>query len=90
MASYLKVQFPQKCIGCELCIFEIQRQMNKAGLEGSLIRVLKSPKENSRFLEYSIQLDPLVYKFDIEQIKEICPTDVFEIVKEQQDELAAE
>lgn len=43
MAKILKISFPEKCIGCELCVIEVQRQMGKLGLEGSLIRVFRNP-----------------------------------------------
>jgi len=79
MTKILKAKFPEKCIGCELCILEMQRQINKIGFEGSVIRVLKKPRENADGLEYSIVLDPQVNNFDIKKIKEICPTQVFTI-----------
>lgn len=82
MAKSLKIQFPQKCIGCELCVLEMQKQLDKVGLEGALIRILRNEKKGSEFLEYTIDLDPRVNKLDIEEIKNICPTDVFEIIEE--------
>ncbi|OGC49241.1 hypothetical protein A3F07_00105 [candidate division WWE3 bacterium RIFCSPHIGHO2_12_FULL_38_15] len=60
----------------------MQRQINKIGFEGSVIRVLKKPRMNTDGadgLEYSIVLDPQINKFDIKKIKEICPTQVFTI-----------
>lgn len=42
MAKVLKISFPEKCIGCELCVLEAQRQLGKLGLEGSLIRVFRN------------------------------------------------
>ncbi len=83
MSKNLRVSFPKKCVGCELCVLQIQRQMKKVGLEGSLIRILKKKKENSDFLEYSIDIDPRVNEFDIQKIKDICPTEVFEILEEE-------
>lgn len=82
MGKSLKVQFPQKCIGCELCVLEMQRQLEKVGLEGSLIRILRNKKKESEFLEYAIDLDPRINKLDIEKIKSICPTEVFEIIED--------
>lgn len=83
MPNTLKVAFPQKCIGCELCVAEAQRQLKKVGLEGSLIRILRNKKENSEFIEYSIDLDPHIDRLDIESIGKTCPTEVFEIVREE-------
>lgn len=87
MTKFLKVAFPQKCIGCELCVLEAQRQLNKVGLEGSVIRILKNKKANSEFLEYHIDVDPRINTLDINKIREICPTGVFEIVEEEEDGL---
>ena len=87
MAKNLKVSFPQKCIGCEVCVFEAQRQLKKVGLEGSLIRIFRNKKEGKEFLEYSIDIDPRLNKLDIEAIKNMCPTEVFEVVEEENDGL---
>jgi ferredoxin len=88
MAKNLKVTFPENCIGCELCAFEVQRQFQKAGLEGSLIRIFKEKKDKERILTFTVELDPLVHKLDIERIRDICPTGVFTIEeKEPEDEL---
>lgn len=87
MAKNLKVSFPQKCIGCELCVLEAQRQLKKVGLEGSLIRIFKNRPENKKFLEYSVELDPRINDLEVERIKNICPTEVFEISEEESDGL---
>jgi NAD-dependent dihydropyrimidine dehydrogenase PreA subunit len=87
MTKFLKVSFPQKCIGCELCVLEAQRQLEKISLEGSVIRILKNKKANSEFLEYSIDLDPRINSLDINKIRNICPTGVFEIVEEEENGL---
>lgn len=85
MVNVLKISFPEKCIGCELCVFAIQRQFNRAGLEGSLIRVFRnstvdlSASTEESALIYTIELDPHINKYDIEKIKNICPTGVFTI-----------
>jgi NAD-dependent dihydropyrimidine dehydrogenase PreA subunit len=39
MSKTLKAVRPEKCNGCELCVLESQRQLEKVGLEESLIRV---------------------------------------------------
>ncbi len=87
MAKYLKIAFPQKCTGCELCVYEAQRQLGKIGLEGSLIRIFKDKKPESNFLKFSIDLDPRIHKLDINKIRSICPTFVFEIIEEEQNGL---
>jgi len=87
MAKNLKVSFPQKCIGCEICVFEAQRQLKKVGLEGSLIRIFRNKKDGKEFLEYSIDIDSRLNKLDIESIKNICPTEVFEVIEEENDGL---
>lgn len=81
MAKVLKVTFLQKCIGCELCIFEIQRQLNKVGLEGSPIRIFKSADPNDLLGEivFKVELDPVINEYDIKKLVEICPTQVFTI-----------
>jgi ribosome-binding protein aMBF1 (putative translation factor) len=85
MAKILEVKYKNKCTGCELCVFEIQRQMEKVGLEGSFIRVFRDVSADSEKITFSIETDPRVHSFDIEAIKSICPGAVFEIV-EREDE----
>lgn len=72
MPKNLKIAQPDKCNGCELCMLEAQRQLQKIGTEESLIRIFRSDK-------YSIEIDPRVSVLDVEKIKSICPKDVFEI-----------
>lgn len=81
----IKATFPKRCTGCELCMLEVQRQLTKVGLEESLIRIFRRPKENGT-LEFLIEIDPRVNSLDIEKIKEICPTKVFEIIEGESDE----
>lgn len=78
MNKVLKVAHPEKCIGCEMCVYEAQRQMGAVGPEGAFIRI---SKEGGK---YSIILDPQVNTLDIEAIRDICPQDVYE-VKEVED-----
>jgi ferredoxin len=88
MAKNLKVTFPEKCIGCELCTLEVQRQLQRVGLEGSLIRIFKEKQNNQQILTFTVELDPLVHKLDLIRIREICPTGVFTVEeKEENDEL---
>jgi len=82
----LKAVNLHKCTGCELCVMEAQRQMKKITLQDALIRVFKNKKEDSEYLQYSVELDPQVNTLEIEKIREICPTRVLEIVEER-DEL---
>ncbi len=81
----IKATFPKRCTGCELCMLEVQRQLKKVGLEESLIRIFRRPKENGS-LDFLIEIDPRVNSLDIEKIKEICPTKVFEITDGESDE----
>lgn len=81
----LKVKFQSNCIGCDLCIFEAQRQFKKVGLEGSLIRVLKRKPQDAKKIEFQIELDPRINKLDVEKIAKICPKAVFEITEEETD-----
>ena len=83
MTKILKVIFPENCIGCELCVFEAQKQLNKIGLEGAMIRVLKTREDNA--LKFNIEVDPQVKELDIKKIAKICPKSVFSI-EEREDE----
>jgi hypothetical protein len=83
MAKILKAEFPNKCIGCELCVYEMQRQLERVGLEGALIRVLKTRKLQDKLLEFSIEIDPRAHSLLIERIKNICPKGVFTLVDEE-------
>ena len=81
MKKVLRVSFPQKCIGCELCVMEVQKQLGKMGIEGSPIRVFKN-REESILLDkivYTLDIDPSVNDLNIQKVKNICPTGVFEI-----------
>ena len=67
----LKAVNLHKCTGCELCVMEAQRQMKKITLQDALIRVFKNKKEDSEYLQYSVELDPQVNTLEIEKIREI-------------------
>jgi NAD-dependent dihydropyrimidine dehydrogenase PreA subunit len=86
MAKILKIKFPDKCIGCELCVYEIQRQLNKIGLDDSPIRVFRSNESNSMLgnTTYVIELDNSVNELDIKKVRDICPTQVFSIENEDE------
>lgn len=85
MAKVLKVAFPEKCIRCELCIIEAQRQLQKFGLDGALIRIHRNAQNpDPQKMEFVVYLDPQVNKLDVEKIKNICPTGVFTIEEEEE------
>ena len=79
MAKILKIIFPEKCIGCEICVMEVQRQLDRVGLEDSLIRIFRKYDETKKEAKYEILLDPRVHETDIEKIARICPTGVFSV-----------
>ncbi len=79
----LRVTFPERCRRCELCVMESQRQLEKVGLEGALIRISK----NNDALSFSIYLDPQVNKLDIEKIRTRCPMEVYTIEERDEDGL---
>ena len=82
MALTIKPKNSDKCNGCELCVLEVQRQLKKVGLNESLIRIFSKRKENSEYLDYSIDVDPRISSLDLEKIQKICPKEVF-IVEEE-------
>jgi hypothetical protein len=79
MLKILKPTQKDKCIGCELCLFESQRQLKKVGLEGSLIRVFRKITPEKQKIEFEIELDPRVNMLDTEKISSICPKQVLEV-----------
>lgn len=83
MTKSLKVKYQKQCIGCELCVFEVQRQLKKVGLDGALIRIIKNKPAEDKKLEFYVELDPQVNHLDIERVLKICPTNVYEIVETQ-------
>lgn len=79
MAKVLKLKLPSECNGCELCVMEIQRQMGKGGLDGSLIRILRDDQG------FQIDLDPRINELDVEKIAKICPRAGFIVQDEEQE-----
>lgn len=73
--TVLKAINEDKCIGCELCVMECQRQLNRAGLAGSYIRILRDIKEGDKF---RVSMDPKVTELKLKEIVQICPRGVFE------------
>jgi hypothetical protein len=88
MAKVLKASFEKNCIGCDLCVAEVQRQLGKVGLEGSPIRIFR--RKVNEGISFSVDLDPSVNKLDIEKVEKICPALVFTLEdgEKEQHELA--
>ena len=86
MSKKLVPQYSENCIGCELCVLECQRQLKKVGLEQSMIRILKNKKVGSEYPSYSVDIDPRVQDLDVKKIKDICPTEVFDLVDSSENE----
>jgi NAD-dependent dihydropyrimidine dehydrogenase PreA subunit len=79
MGKTIKATKGQYCNGCELCVFETQRQAGKVGLEEALIRIFKNLAADPNKPVYSIDIDPRVNSQNIAKIAEICPRKVFDI-----------
>ena len=81
MAKVLKVTFPEKCIGCDLCVLEAQKQLKKVGLDGAPLRVFRNKEERILLgdITFAIDMDPQVNDLKIEKIEKICPTGVFTV-----------
>ncbi len=82
MHKTLKATFQKNCIGCELCVAEVQRQLGKVGLEDAPIRILRESKDGK--LTFSVDIDPTINQLDVEKIKNVCPALVF-IIDEDED-----
>lgn len=82
----LKATFENRCNGCELCVLEAQRQFGKIGLSDSPIRVLRDVNSSNLYFHVVID-DELLDKINLEEILKICPTGVFEIIEEENDNL---
>ena len=83
MPKILKPTQPEKCIGCEMCVFEAQRQLKKVGMEESLVRVFRKKSEGKQNVEFELEIDPRINILDIEKISSVCPRKVFEVLIEQ-------
>lgn len=79
MAKILVAKHSEKCNGCELCLIELQQQLEKLGLEDSLIRIFVTKETGKEYPAYTPEIDPRVNSLDIESVKKICPKLVFEI-----------
>lgn len=87
MSKTLRITFPKKCIGCELCVFEVQRQLKKVGLEGSYIRIFRKTEEDTDTPNFVIDMEPQVNSLDVKRISQICPTAVFTVEDGESNEL---
>lgn len=58
-----------------MCVMECQRQLQKAGLEGSYIRILRNTKDGDKF---EVSLDPNIKEIKSDKVVTICPRGVFE------------
>jgi len=81
MGKILKVIFPEKCMGCELCVMEAQRQMGILGFEGALIRVLRDESKLG-IPVLCLDIDPNISRFDLDRIAKICPNGIFAVEEE--------
>ena len=81
MSKVLKIVSPEKCIGCELCVGEAQRQLKKLGPEGAYIHIFRQGTG------FKIVLDPQVNTLDVDAIKSICPREVYETFEVEDNEL---
>jgi len=82
----LRATFENRCNGCELCVLEAQRQLGKVGLSNSSIRILRDATSSNLYFHVVID-DEVLDKINLDQIVKICPTGVFEIVEEENDNL---
>ncbi|HLD51569.1 hypothetical protein A3K34_04180 [candidate division WWE3 bacterium RIFOXYC1_FULL_40_10] len=81
----LTISKSNKCIGCEMCVFETQRQLKRIGLEGSLIRIFRD-NDIGKDSSYKVLIDPTIVACDLEKIAAICPNQVLVISSEDTDE----
>lgn len=65
---------------------EAQRQLKKVGLTDTPIRILRD--NTSSNLYFFVEIDEtLIKKIDIDEIYKVCPTGVFELVEDYDNEL---
>lgn len=86
MPKILKPTQKDKCTGCELCVFEVQRQLKKVGLEGSLIRVFRKKSPENEKVSFDLELDPRINILDVEKIASICPKNVMEVLDKKEND----
>jgi hypothetical protein len=86
MPKILKPTQKDKCTGCELCVFEAQRQLKKVGLEGSLIRIFRKKSPDNEKILFDLELDPRINILNVEKIASICPKHVMEVLDKKEDD----
>lgn len=80
----LKATFENRCNGCELCVLEVQRQLGKIGLTDAPIRILRDTSKSTVY--FHVDIDPSVNTMNLKEILKICPTGVFEIIEEEDED----
>jgi len=81
----LKATFENRCNGCELCVLEVQRQLGKVGISDAPIRILRDSSKST--LYFHLDIDSSVNNLNIKEIVKICPTSVFEIIEEEDEDI---
>lgn len=78
MKKYLIVSNEYKCTGCNLCTLACNRyENNKLGIKNSKITIKGKSSRYKIEIDYGRQIE---YP---EKIKEICPHDCFDLIKEK-------
>jgi len=80
----LKATFENRCNGCELCVLEVQRQLGKVGLTDAPIRILRDSSKSTVY--FHVDIDPSVNAMNLKEIVKVCPTSVFEIIEEEDED----
>jgi len=75
MNKTIKAAKQDRCIGCEMCVMECQRQLKKIGLEGAPIRILRNICTG---VEFEVSIDPRLFELNTRKIIDSCPRQVFE------------
>lgn len=81
----LKATFENRCNGCELCVLEAQRQLKRVGLTDAPIRILRDTSKSSVY--FHVDIDSDVNNLNIKEIVKVCPTAVFEILEEEDEDI---
>jgi len=82
----LKATFEDRCNGCELCVMEAQRQLKRVGLSDAPIRILRDNTSSNLYFYVELN-ESLLTKLNVNEIFKVCPTGVFEIIEEQDEQL---
>jgi NAD-dependent dihydropyrimidine dehydrogenase PreA subunit len=82
----LKATFEDRCNGCELCVMEAQRQLKRVGLSDAPIRILRDNTSSNLYFYVELNENQLK-KLDINEIFKVCPSGVFEVIEENDEQL---